>query len=172
MHATMMSTRLALIAAHGPNWQIGKGNQLLWKVPEDMKLFKETTMGFPIIMGRKTWDSIGAKPLPGRTSIVVSRSAATQKQTENVHWCDSLGLALMLADELCRVSSKSTAFVIGGAEIYTQALGNADDLYLTLIDDDAQGDTYFPAFSLKDFAIREERPLSPIARFRRYQRKL
>ena len=168
----MMTTRLALIAAHGPDRQIGRDNKLLWKVPEDMKLFKETTMGSVIIMGRKTWDSIGGRPLPGRISIIVSRSAAEQPSRESVAWCDSLQLALMLADEESRVRGKSTAFVIGGAEIYRQALENADDLYLTRIDDPTPGDAFFPEFSLREFAIEEERELSPIARFRLYKRRI
>lgn len=121
--------RISIIAATGKNRELGRGNGLLWRIPDDLKRFKQLTTGHPVIMGRKTFESIG-KPLPGRTNLVVSRSSLSLE--------DALAQAKKLdAQEI---------FIIGGAQIYEQALPYAGRLYLTLIDDSKDADAYFPAY--------------------------
>lgn len=129
--------KLSLIAAVARNGAIGKDNALLWRLPEDLQHFKRTTLGQPIIMGRKTFDSIG-RPLPGRRNIVVTRNA--QWHQPGVETAASLEAALAL------LASDARAFVIGGGELYAQALPRADEMVLTEIDADFDGDTFFPAW--------------------------
>lgn len=129
---------LSLIAAVARNRVIGKDNRLLWHLPEDMKHFREVTRGKPVIMGRKTWESLPEKfrPLPGRHNIVVSRNP--NYNAPGATLADSLESAIRLAgieDEL---------FVIGGETLYRQALPLAHRLYLTKIDRDYEGDAFFP----------------------------
>jgi dihydrofolate reductase len=127
----------ALVAALARNRVIGVGNRLPWRLPEDLARFKRLTMGAPVIMGRKTRESIG-RPLPGRRNIVVTRERkATWEGCVVAH---SLEDALALADDA------AAAFVIGGAGLYAQALPRAERLYLTLIDADYAGDAWFPEF--------------------------
>ena len=108
---------LSLIAAVARNGAIGKDNALLWRLPEDLKFFKRTTLGCPVLMGRKTFESIG-RPLPGRRNIVITRNATWQH--DGVEVAHSLDEALTLAAQEARV------FVIGGGELYAQALPRAD----------------------------------------------
>lgn len=129
--------QLNLIAAVARNGAIGKDNALLWRLPEDLKFFKRTTLGSPVIMGRKTFESIG-RPLPGRRNIVVTRNAAWQH--EGVEVASSLDAAIDL------VKHEAQVFVIGGGELYTQALPQADQLILTEVDADFEGDTFFPTW--------------------------
>jgi dihydrofolate reductase len=129
-------TRLTLIVARARNGVIGKGNAMPWKIPGEQAYFKRMTMGHPIIMGRKTWESIG-RPLPGRRSVVVTRNADYVAAGAEV----VTGLDAALA----RVSGAPEAFVIGGAELYALALPRADGLLVTEIDHDFDGDTFFPA---------------------------
>lgn len=138
MKAPTLSPRLALIAAVARNGAIGRGNALLWHEPEDQKHFRRVTMGCPVIMGRKTWDSLPARfrPLPGRRNIVITRSNAWH--AEGAEAVSSIDAALSLLD------STEKAFVIGGAEVYALALPTADELVLTEIDADLDGDTFFP----------------------------
>jgi len=122
-----------IIVATSKNRVIGKSNDLIWHLPADLKRFKEMTTHNTIIMGRKTYESIG-KPLPNRRSIVITRDI-----NYKLYGCDvvnSLEEALELCDDNC--------FVIGGGEIYKQSLIYADKIYLTEIDEDFDGDTYFP----------------------------
>jgi dihydrofolate reductase len=128
--------RVTLIVARARNGVIGASGGLPWRLPEDLAFFKRTTMGHPIVMGRKTWESIG-RPLPGRRSIVVTRElsfAATG--AEVVHSLDQA---------IRRCADTEEIFVIGGAQLYTEALGGADRLLLTEIDADFDGDTFLPA---------------------------
>lgn len=126
---------LTLVAAMGRNRVIGRDGDMPWHFSEDLKHFKRTTIGGVMIMGRKTFDSIG-RPLPGRRSIVITRSADwSHEGVEVVH---SLDEALMLA------GTEAPVFVVGGGEIYAQALPLATRLVLTEIDDAPEGDTYFP----------------------------
>jgi dihydrofolate reductase len=137
--------KVALIAAVARNGVIGHANDLVWKLPEDMAFFKRTTMGNPVIMGRKTWESIPARfrPLTGRTNIVVTRQPAWR--AEGALAAHGLEQALELALESVAANPHGLrAFVIGGAELYALALPHADELVLTEIDRDFDGDARFP----------------------------
>jgi dihydrofolate reductase len=130
---------ISIIVGRARNGVIGRGGDLPWRLPEDLAHFKRTTMGHPVIMGRKTWDSIVArlgKPLPGRRNIVVSRNGQRYEGAEVV---PSLDAALAL----CAHSDE--AFVIGGAQLYALALPRATRVYATEIDADFDGDAFFPA---------------------------
>src|SRR3989344_9563394 len=124
-----MAPRVSIIAAIGKNRELGRDNDLLWRIPDDLKRFKSLTLGHPVIMGRKTFESIG-KPLTGRTSLVVSRSSLSFE--------NALAQAKKLDDK--------EIFIIGGAQIYAAAFPHADRLYLTLIDDTKDGDAVFPEY--------------------------
>ena len=129
---------LSLIAAVARNGVIGKDNQLLWHLPGDMRHFRETTRGKPVIMGRKTWESLPEKfrPLPGRLNVVVSRNADY----------DAPGAVLTgsLEEAIAKAENAEEIFVIGGAELYNQALPLANRLYLTELANDFSGDSWFP----------------------------
>ena len=129
---------ISLIAALARNRAIGKNGQLLWHLPEDMRHFRETTRGKPVIMGRKTWDSLPERfrPLPGRHNIVVSRDPAYQ--------ANGATLAGSLADAVRQALDADEVFVIGGAQLYREALPLADRLYLTEIAQDFDGDAHAP----------------------------
>ncbi|HTN49124.1 MAG TPA: dihydrofolate reductase [Burkholderiaceae bacterium] len=129
-------TRLTLIVARARNGVIGRDNAMPWKIPGEQAYFKRVTMGHPIIMGRKTWESIG-RPLPGRRSIVVTRNADFVAQDAEV--------VASLDAALARCAGAADAFVIGGAELYRAALPRADRLLITEIDHDFEGDAYWPA---------------------------
>jgi dihydrofolate reductase len=149
--------KLALIAAVARNGAIGKGNALLWHHPEDQRHFKQTTMGCPVIMGRKTWDSLPERfrPLPGRRNIVLTRNA--HWQAPGAERAESLNASLAL------VQSSVKVFVIGGAQIYAEALPLADELVLTEIDADfSDADAFFPAWDREAFVqvSKDSRPAS------------
>jgi dihydrofolate reductase len=128
--------RVTLILARARNGVIGARGGLPWHLPEDLAFFKRTTMGHPIVMGRKTWESIG-RPLPGRRSIVVTRDRSfSAAGAEVVHGLDEAIERCAEADEI---------FVIGGAQLYADALPRADRLLLTEVDADFDGDTFLPA---------------------------
>lgn len=132
---------LSLIVALGVRTRaIGKDNALLWHIPGDLPRFKALTMGHPVIMGARTFESIG-KPLPGRTNIVVTHDQS--RAYEGVIVCHSIDEAL---DTTCALATNE-AFVIGGGMLYAQTIERADRLYLTLVDDDAEGDTHFPEYT-------------------------
>ena len=132
----MTSPRLTLIVARARNGVIGRDGTLPWRLPEDLAFFKRTTMGHPIVMGRRTWESIG-RPLPGRRSIVVSRQAGFAAAGAEV--------AASLDEALRLCAGSAEVFVIGGAQFYAEALPLADRLIVTEIDADFEGDTYWPA---------------------------
>lgn len=134
--------QLNLIAAVARNGAIGKDNALLWRLPEDLKFFKRTTLGCPVIMGRKTFESIG-RPLPGRRNIVVTRNAAWHQ--------NGVDVACSLDAAIALVKDEAQVFVIGGGELYAQALPQADQLILTEVDADFDGDTFFPAWDRAAF---------------------
>jgi dihydrofolate reductase len=129
---------LTIIVAVADNGAIGKGGQLPWRIPEDLKFFKAQTMGHAIIMGRKTWDEVG-RPLPGRRNIVVSRKAGLTLEGAEV--CGSLEDAIALAR-----TTDPEPFVIGGATIYAAALPFATKVLLTEVHREAEADTFFPPF--------------------------
>ena len=128
--------KLSLIAALADNGTIGKDNALPWHLPDDFKWFKKMTMGKPVIMGRRTWESIGRKPLPGRKNIVLTRSPSSHEA--GVEMVFNLQRAVELAGRA------DEAVVIGGARLYAEALPIADLMYLTRVHAEIEGDTVFP----------------------------
>lgn len=140
-----------MIAALAANGVIGRDNSLPWHLPEDLKRFKALTLGHPVIMGRKTFESIVAvlgRPLPGRANIVITRSAAlagARPEWTNVVVAASLDQAIAAAGET------DEAFIIGGAQVYSMALPRARRLYLTEVLSPAQGDAFFPARNPADW---------------------
>jgi dihydrofolate reductase len=148
---------IALIVAADTNNAIGIDNQLLWRLPNDLKFFKNTTWGFPVIMGRKTFEAVN-KPLPGRTNIVISRNQ--DWKSEGVKSAMDLAGAI----EIARQTNAKQLFIIGGGEIYSQAMLLADTIYLTRVHTILKGDTFFPAldesqwelFSNEDFLADEK----------------
>jgi len=128
---------ISLIVAHDKNRVIGYKNQMPWHLPGDLKYFKETTMGKPLIMGRKTFESIG-RPLPGRRNIVITRNK--DYHHEGIEVASSFEEALKLAGDAEEI------MVIGGGQIFKMALPMADRLYITHIDHAFEGDTYFPEY--------------------------
>ena len=134
---------LCLIAAVADNAVIGCNNQLPWHLPADLKHFKARTLGKPIIMGRKTWDSLG-RPLPGRLNLVVSRQADLHLDGAEVF--ASLDAAILRADEWARAQGVDELMLIGGAQLNEQGLAHAARLYLTRVALQPEGDAWFPAF--------------------------
>ena len=133
-------TILSMIVAHADDRVIGKDNDMPWHLPADLAYFKKTTLGKPVIMGRKTYESIG-RPLPGRLNIVISRDASYQ--TEGVTTVLSVDKALEVAGDVEEI------MVIGGGAIYAHCLDKADRLYITHIKAKVDGDTTFPAYDLQ-----------------------
>lgn len=132
---------LSIIAGIGKKNELGKDNQLLWNIPEDMRHFREITSGHPVIMGRKTFESIG-KPLPNRRNIVITRD--TSYAGDDIEVVHSLEEALSLF-----TNSEDEVFVIGGAEIYRQAIPRADKLYITHVEQEfPDADTFFPEIDM------------------------
>jgi dihydrofolate reductase len=135
---------VSLIAAVTRSGGIGKDNALLVRLPEDLAHFKRTTLGAPVIMGRRTWESIG-RPLPGRRNVVI---------TGNAEWqASGAERASSVADALGRLASAPKVFVIGGAQVYAEAIPWADELVLTEIDADFDADTHFPAWDRSAFQL-------------------
>jgi dihydrofolate reductase len=142
-----MNSRISLIAAIGAgNRALGKDGQLLWQIPDDLKRFRELTSGHPVIMGRKTWESLPEKfrPLPGRLNFVVTRQ--TNYEAEGAEVYGSLQKAIEKASAAAGGADNAEIFIIGGGELYKEALPFADRLYLTLIDEEKEGDTFFPLY--------------------------
>ena len=125
-----LTPSVAMIVAMAENRVIGRDNKLPWYLPNDLKYFKTTTLGKPIIMGRKTYESIG-KPLPGRANIVVSRNP--EYSAEGVRVVGSLEQALQLATDIAFIDGATELVVIGGAQLYAEALGRVDRIYLTQV---------------------------------------
>ena len=125
--------RKALIVAMSRNRVIGRNNKLPWYLPGDLRYFKQATMGKPIIMGRKTWDSIG-RPLPGRMNVVISRTVAAK----------SLPEALVKAEAQAELEGGDEVMIIGGGQIYAEALPMVDRMYITQVHAEVDGDAFFP----------------------------
>jgi dihydrofolate reductase len=138
--------QVSIIVAVSENGVIGRGGELPWRLSSDLRRFKTTTMGHTVIMGRRTWESIG-RPLPGRQMVVVSRQPDYRVDSPDVEVAASLEDALQRA----AANGDGEAFVIGGAELYRSALPIADRLYVTLVKAPVEGDTYFPIKSFDDF---------------------
>lgn len=139
--------RVFVVAAVARNGVIGARGKMPWHLPEDLKHFKQLTLGHPVIMGRRTWESLG-KALPGRDNIVISRRAGFAAPGARV------AASLEAAIALC--GGKSSAFVIGGAEIYAAALPLADGLVLTEIEQDFDGDTHFPPWDRENWRASQK----------------
>lgn len=149
-----MSIRFSQLVACSQNRIIGREGQLPWKLPADLKRFKELTMGHTLIMGRKTYDSIG-RPLPGRCTIVVSRQAKTLQLPEGVYAVPDLEAAYALAAELApRWGDES--FIVGGGEIYRQSLAVTERVYLTEVELTVAGDTSYPELPAGEFFLTQE----------------
>ena len=136
-----MAVSIALIAAVARNGVIGDSNTMPWRMSSDLKLFRQLTMGKPVIMGRKTFQSIGG-PLPGRDNIVVTRNRAFA--AEGVVVTHDLDAAIAIASERAASSGADEVMVIGGGDLYAQAIGRAGRLYVSRLDLEADGDTSFP----------------------------
>ncbi len=141
---------VSLIAAVAENGVIGRGGQLPWRLSADLRRFKALTMGHPIIMGRRTWESIG-RPLPGRTSIVVTRQPRFAMPFPEVQVASDFDAALKQA--LAAPGGDAETFVIGGAEIYAVALPHAHRLYLTKVLSDVDGDAWFPPLNEREWRL-------------------
>ena len=133
---------ISVIVAVAENGTIGDNNTLLWHITEDMKRFRQLTTGHPVVMGRKTYDSLG-RPLPNRRNVVISRQDLAIEGCEVVHSLEE-ARALFQAEE--------EVFIIGGAQIYEQALPLADKLYLTIVHHPYEGDTSFPALDMSEWS--------------------
>jgi dihydrofolate reductase len=129
--------RISIISAMAKNRVIGINNALPWRLPEDLKYFKSLTLGHHILMGRKTYESIG-KPLPGRTTVIITRGSYSSQEGAKI------AQSLQEAIEIC--GGDEEIFFVGGAELYAQALPLADRLYLTEIQAEVEGDAWFPEF--------------------------
>src|ERR1700712_5531203 len=137
--------RVSLIAAVARNGAIGRGGELLFREPEDQRHFRRVTMGCPVVMGRKTWDSLPARfrPLPGRRNVVITR---------NSQWrAEGAEAARSIEEVLALLAGASKVCVIGGAELYALAMPHVDELVLTEIDADLDGDTFFPRWDRSRF---------------------
>nr|AIA15636.1 Dihydrofolate reductase [uncultured bacterium] len=144
-----MNPKISIIVAMDEKRGIGKENTLMWKIPGELKRFKEITTGHPIIMGRKTFDSIG-RVLPGRTNIIITR---------DIHYVVDGAVVVHSLEEALKKAKGIDAeeiFVIGGGQIFQQALPQVDRLYLTLVQGDFSADTFFPDYSAFTKKISEE----------------
>lgn len=136
---------ISIIAAMGEQREIGYQNQLLWRLPNDMKFFRTTTMGKPILVGRKTYESFGGKPLPGRKNIVITKDEEYQAPGAIVvHTVEDALTAAEPAEEI---------MVIGGASFYEQLLPKADRLYITYVDGEFVADSWFPEFDVSQWQV-------------------
>jgi dihydrofolate reductase len=140
--------KLALICAMAENRVIGCNNNLPWHLPEELRHFKRTTMGNSIIMGRKTWESIG-RALPGRSNIVISTNP--DYVAEGARVVTSLADAIQLAESISTIDGSEEAFIIGGAGLYQAALSMADRFYLTRVHAEVEGDTFLKEFDESDW---------------------
>lgn len=138
---------ISFIVAASDNNAIGKDNHLMWNLPTDMKFFKNTTWGFPVIMGRKTFLELGSKALPGRQNIVITRQK--NFKAEGVVVVNKLDDAIFVARE----GDTNEIFIIGGGEIYKEAMPKANRIYMTRVHATLQGDTYFPEIDSKKWNL-------------------
>ena len=139
---------VSLIVAIAENGVIGDKNALLWNIKEDMRRFRTTTTGHPVVMGRKTFESIG-RPLPKRTNVVITRGDVEFEGCEMAH---------SLEEAIAMFPAEEEVFIIGGAQIYAQALSLVDKMYLTIVHKEFEGDTSFPKFDMNEWqeVAREE----------------
>lgn len=138
--------KLSLIVAKAANGCIGRDNKLPWYLPGDLKYFKQATFGKPVIMGRKTWESLKG-PLPGRANIVITRQPGYVAEGARV--VSNLDDAIRLAESIALIDGVDEVVVIGGAQIYAEALPRADVLYITEVHAEVDGDAFFPAYDTR-----------------------
>ena len=143
------SIKLSLIAARSRNGAIGLDGNLPWRLAEDLAFFKSVTLGHPIIMGRKTWESLPRRPLPGRENIVLSRDWAYRAAGARVY--TAMRPAIEAGKALARAEDKREVFVVGGEAIYAATLPHADMIYITEVDTEIDGDAFFPMFDEDKF---------------------
>ena len=154
-----MTIPLALVAARARNGVIGRDGAMPWRLPAEMALFKATTLGKPVIMGRKTWESFPKKPLPGRTNIVLTRDGSFEATGAVV--CENFSEAIQIGREQAEEDGASEVCVIGGAALYALALPKARRLYLTDVEADSVGDVVFPPFDAAQWReVRRERHIA------------
>lgn len=150
--------KTVIIAAIGRNRVIGRDNGIPWHYPADLRHFRKITLGHPVVMGRRTFESLSCRPLPGRLNIVVTRNPR-YAAPPGVIVCPNLEAARLR----CEQEGAETMFVIGGAELYAQALPLADEMALTLVPDEVEGDAFFPEWNPEEWEVidfREEGGLS------------
>ena len=138
---------LSSVVATSLTGAIGKDNQLMWHLPADLKFFKNTTMGSPVLMGRKTFQSIG-RALPGRKNVVITRDKAFNSDGKF-----DLIVVGSLDEALVRLHAENEVFIIGGGEIYKQSMDIVDNIYLTLVKIELEGDVYFPEIDMNQFHL-------------------
>ncbi len=147
--------KVSIIVATSLNHAIGKDNQLLWHLPADLKFFKTTTMGCPVVMGRKTFQSIG-RTLPGRQNVVITRD-----KIFNADGQYDLTVVGSIDEALVKLHSEKEVFIIGGGEIYKQSIDSVDTIYITLVHTVIDGDVYFPEIDKSKFdLVWEEKHLA------------
>ena len=136
---------ISIIVAIAENFAIGKNNELLWHIPNDMKRFKKITLGHPVIMGKKTYESLPRKPLVDRQNIVI-----TDNPDDHFHGCK---MVHSIDEALAQINPKEETFVIGGASVYKQFLPHTDRLYLTIVHKDFEGDVFFPEIDFREWQL-------------------
>ncbi len=136
---------ISIIVAIAENLAIGKNNDLLWHIPADLKRFKQITSGHPVIMGKRTWESLPRRPLPNRRNIVI-----TDNPGEQIEGCE-MAYSIEDAVEMCRADEEN--FIIGGASVYRQFLPHADRLYLTLVHKPFEADVFFPEIDFSQWKM-------------------
>jgi dihydrofolate reductase len=161
--------RISCIAAMSENGVIGRDGGIPWRLPSDLARFKRTTMGHAIVMGRKTWESLGKKPLPGRRHVVITRRKGYSVPP-------GVDVVASFEEALERLRGEDEVFVVGGEKVYASALPRADRVYLTVVHTQIEGDTRFPDPELRGFQLvseerREADEANPFAHtFRVYER--
>ena len=143
-----MSIRLSMMVAKASNNVIGRNNKLPWYLPNDLKYFKQVTFGKPVIMGRKTWESLKG-PLPGRTNIVITRQP--DYRAEGAKVVATVEDAITMAENVAFIEGQEEAVIMGGAEIYALALPQTERLYLTEVHADVEGHTFFPEYATAEW---------------------
>jgi dihydrofolate reductase len=148
--------KISMIVAYGKNWEIGLNNQMLWHIPEDFKKFKEITSGHHILMGRKTFESIG-KPLPNRTSLVLTRGNFSYENVEVFNEVEN-------AIEFARNNGETELFIIGGANIYNTLFHLVDTMYLSEVDFEGEADSFLNSIDFTNWNKMEEKRYEKIVR--------
>ncbi len=141
--------KLAIIVAASENNVIGKNNKMVWNLPEDTRFFKNTTWGFPLIMGRKTYEALGGKPLPGRFNIVITRQQDFKAGNQGVQVATTLSEAIRLAEQ----TDSKMAFIGGGGQLYAESIMQCDIIYITRVKATLDGDAFFPEIPLDKFQL-------------------